>query len=86
MSKIVKINKPIILKYEDRKINLPNKLEENIKKFWNEAIKENPNLYNGQNYVVETVIETKDNIKMTVIKTDYAHYLYNERIGIIDVK
>ncbi len=33
MSKIVKINKPIILKFEDRKINLPNKLKESIKKF-----------------------------------------------------
>ena len=86
MSKIVKINKPIILKFEDRKINLPSKLKESIKKFWNEAIKENPNLYNGQNYVVETVIETKDNIEMTVIKTDYAHYLYDERIGIQEEK
>lgn len=82
MSKIVRANKPIILKFEDREINLPNRLKEDIKKFWKEAVKENPNLYNGQDYVVEKVIETEQNIQMLVAKTNYAHYLYDERIGI----
>lgn len=82
MSKIVRVNKPIILKFEDREINLPNKLKEDIRKFWEDAVKENPNLYNGQNYVVEKVSETEENIQMLIVKTDYAHYLYDERIGI----
>ena len=30
MSKIIKINKPIILKFEDREIKLPNELKESI--------------------------------------------------------
>ena len=82
MSKIVKVNKPIILKFEDRKINLPNELKENIERFWKDAVKDNPNLYNGQDYVVEQVNETENNIEMLVVKSDYAHYLYDERIGI----
>lgn len=82
MSKIVKINKPIILKFEDREIKLPNEIKEEIKIFWTNAVKENPNLYNGQDYTVETVNESNDNIIMTVTKSNYAHYLYNERIGI----
>ncbi len=82
MSKIVKIEKPIILKFEDRKINLPIKLKEEIENFWNNAIKENPNLYNGQDYIVEKVKETEKNIEMLVVKSNYAHYLYDERIGI----
>lgn len=86
MSKIVKVNKPIILKFEDREINLPNELKENIKKFWKDAIKENSNLYNGQDYVVETVTETEENIEMLVVKSNYAHYLYDERIGIQEEK
>lgn len=86
MSKIVKVNKTVILKYEDREIDLPIELKENIKKFWNNAIKENPNLYNGQDYVVETVNETKDKIEMLVVKSNYAHYLYDERIGIKENK
>lgn len=86
MSKIVRVNKAVILKYEDREIDLPIELKENIKKFWNNAIKENPNLYNGQDYVVETVNETKDIIEMLVVKSSYAHYLYDERIGIKENK
>ena len=30
MGKMVKVNKPITLKFEDREINLPNELKENI--------------------------------------------------------
>lgn len=63
MNKIIKVNKSITLKFEDRKINLPNELKENIEKFWKDAIKDNPNLYNGQDYVVEKVNETDLNQK-----------------------
>ena len=82
MSKMLKVNKTVTLKFEDRKINLPNELKENIEKFWEEAIKRNPNLYNGEDYAVEKVTETEENIEMLVVKSNYAHYLYNERIGI----
>lgn len=64
MNKIIKVNKSISLKFEDRKINLPNELKENIEKFWKDAIKDNPNLYNGQDYVVEKVNETDLNQKI----------------------
>ena len=82
MNKIVKVDKPIILKFEDREIKLPKELKSSIDKFWIDAIKENPNLYNGQEYAVETVNETNENIEMIVTKSSYAHYLYDERIGI----
>lgn len=82
MSKIVRVKKPIILKFEDREIKLPNELKDNIEKFWTKAIKENSNLYNGQDYVVERVNETRENIEMIVTKSNYAHYLYDERVGI----
>ena len=86
MSRIQKINKTVILKFEDREINLPNELKENIEKFWKEAIKKNPNLYNGEDYAVEKVTETEENIEMLVVKSNYAHYLYDERIGIEEEK
>lgn len=86
MSKIVKVDKTIILRYEDREIDLPIEIKENIKEFWNNAIKENSNLYNGQDYVVEAINETKDKIEMLVVKSNYAHYLYDERIGIKENK
>ena len=78
------ITKPIILKYEDRMIKMPPEIEDNIKKFWSEAKEENPNLFNGENHSVESVDEKEDYIEMKVAKTNYATYLYNERIGIPD--
>lgn len=86
MSNIVRINKPIILKFENREIKLPIELKKDIEIFWENAIKENPNLYNGQDYAVESVNEIEENIEMLVVKSNYAHYLYNERVGIKEEK
>ena len=83
---IKQIKKPIVLKYEDREINLPNETKENINLFWNKLVKENPNLFNGENHCVESIIEKEDRFEMIVVKTNYATYLYNERIGMPDRK
>ena len=82
MNRIERINKPIVLKFEDREFLLPEELKEDINQFWKEATKENPNLYNGQDYVVESVNETDEQITMIIVKSNYAHYLYDERVGI----
>ncbi len=86
MSKIVKINKPIILKFEDREIKLSNHLKLAIEEFWKNAIKENPSLYNGKEFAVESVNETEEYLEMIIVKSTYAHYLYDERIGIEEEK
>lgn len=80
------ISKPIILKYEDREISLPNEIKENIKLFWEQLVQKNPNLFNGENHCVESIIEKEDRIEMNVVKTNYATYLYNERMGMPDKK
>lgn len=79
---IKQITKPIILKYENRTLNLPIEIKEDVEKFWNSLIKENPNLFNGENHCVESLTEKKDYIEMKVVKTNYATYLYSERIGL----
>lgn len=79
---IKQITKPIILKYDNRTLNLPIEIKENIEKFWNLLIKENPNLFNGENHCVESIIEKTDYIEMKVVKTNYATYLYSERVGL----
>lgn len=79
---IEKITKPIVLKYENRMMNLPEELKEKIEVFWGKAEQENPSLYNGEDFAVENIEELEEKIVMHVVKTNYAHYLYNERIGI----
>ena len=86
MSTIIRIDKPVVIRFENRNIELQVEIKKNIDKFWNNAIKENPHLYNGQDYVVETLINVEDRIEMIVAKTNYAHYLYDERVGIIQEK
>lgn len=83
---IKQIIKPIILKYENREINLPKAIKENIKLFWDKLTKENPNLFNGENHCVESIIEKEDRLEMNVVKTNYATHLYNERIWKIHYK
>lgn len=82
MSVVKKIEKKIILKFEDRVINLPNDIKLNIDDFWKVAKKENKNLYNGEDFVVEKVTQNDEIIEFTILKTSYSHYLYDERVGI----
>ena len=79
-----KIDKNIIIKYEDRYIDLPKKLKEQIHDFWNKAKRDNPNLFDGQNFIIESISENEGTIEFKAVKSNYSHYLYNERVGIID--
>ena len=83
---IKRIVKSINLEYTGKNINLPKSLNDKIEDFWNKAIIETPTLYNGEDYAVEDVTETENEIIMKVSKTNYAHYLYDERIGIDEEK
>lgn len=79
---IKKITKPIILKYENRLLNVPEETKENIKKFWDKLVTENPNLFNGENHCVENIIEHDGFIEMKVVRTNYATYMYSEKVGL----
>ena len=80
------IDKDVILKYEDRYIELPEELQKDIKKFWENVIKDNPNLFDGENFVIESMHENENTIELLAVKSHYSHYLYNERVGIQEEK
>lgn len=71
-----------IIKYE--KVKLPEELVLKINDFWKKAVKETPKLWNGELLCVNEFVEDEKNKKIDIIcrKSNYAHYLYNERIGI----
>ena len=83
---IKKLSKPIILKYENKEFYLPDDVKDNIKKYWNSLISKNPKLFNGENHCVLSVVENDDNIQMTVVRTNYSTYLYNDNVGMPDEK
>ena len=69
---------------KDEKIKLPEYLNKKINIFWEDAIKKTPSLWNGELLCVNEFVEDEKNKKIDIIcrKSNYAHYLYNERIGI----
>ncbi len=67
---------------QDKRIILPTDLKEKIEKNWENAIKSGANIWNGEVSLVSNIIEDANKIKIVCSKTDYAHYLYGERVGL----
>ena len=79
---VVKINKKIeIVKIEER-LKLPENLQNQVENFWKKQVEENPHLFNGEVWSVTRFEELPDRIKISIQKTNYAHYLFDERVGI----
>ena len=79
---VIKVNKKIEVTKIEEKIELPKKLQIQIEEFWKNQVKENPHLFNGEVWTVTSFEELLDKIKIEIQKTNYAHYLFDERIGI----
>ena len=79
---VIYTKKQVKTKTIHKKMNLPKDLRDKIDEFWNEQVAKNPNLFNGEVWNVTKMEENKDDIVLTIEKTDYAHYLYDERHGI----
>lgn len=79
---VIKLNKKIEVIKLDNDLQLPLELENKIKSFWNEQLKDNPHLFNGEIWSVVGFEELLDRIIISIQKTNYAHYLYDERVSI----
>lgn len=75
-------NKKITIKFLDKYIELPQEIQEKINIKWNEIIKENPTLWNGDIACVKSVKIEDNNIEILCPKSTYSHYLYQERVGL----
>lgn len=81
-SMVIHTNKKVKLKTIHKMMALPQELKNEINKFWQEQVKQNPNLFNGEVWNVTKMEEMQNEIVLTLEKTDYAHYLYDERHGV----
>jgi len=75
-------NKKISITYEDKNIILPEEIKEKIKKGWQKFQSNNPVLYNGEVTCVNKYESSDNEINISCQKSDFAHYLYDERIGL----
>lgn len=67
---------------ENKKIELPEEIQKKINEHWEQAQKENPNIWNGEITCVADCTINEKEIIITCKKSNYAHYLYDERIGV----
>lgn len=72
----------INIRIQDEEIALPNEIKRKIEEFWNKCKTENPNLWNGELMCVGEYKKEGKEIEIVCKKTNYAHYLYDERIGL----
>lgn len=73
-------NRKVKVIYDDKTITLPENLKEKINENWQIAIKQTPELWNGDIFCVRQLVENETEIILNCSKTNYAHYLYDERI------
>jgi len=75
-------NKEIKILYEDANINLPEEILNKIKENWKKIEQEKSNVWNGKVTCISEFIENDTKIEIRCKNSDYAHYLYDERIGL----
>ncbi|MFO1444344.1 NUDIX hydrolase [Bacillus sp. Bva_UNVM-123] len=81
MKPIVLENAPnhIIVKMSNKPVILPTEIRNQHNLYWEEQIKNNPTLHNGDSFAITEIEHTPEKLVITVTKTDYKHYLYTLR-------
>jgi hypothetical protein len=60
---------------------LPLEFETRVNNFWQDQIAQNPKLFNGEVYGVEKIERVNEQVSFILIKSNFAHYLYTQKIG-----
>ena len=77
----IELHKQLEIIRDKKNVELPKDIVEKIELFWQKQVEENPHLFNGEVWSVTKFEELEDRLRLTVQKTNYAHYLYDERVG-----
>lgn len=75
-------NKKLDIILENEIITLPIELKEKINKHFKKIKSNGANIWNGEIFCVTKCSINEENIELICKKSDYAHYLYGERIGL----
>ncbi|WP_339063998.1 hypothetical protein [Tepidibacillus marianensis] len=73
---IEKIPKKVTVKMDLNPLIISSEVIEKHNQFWKEKINENPSLRNGEVFTITNIEQDTEELKVTVTKTDYKHYLY----------
>lgn len=78
MSDIViqSIPQNLIVEFDPKPLILPKEITNKHSMFWEDKIQQNPSLTNGEVYTINNVDFKESELNISVVKTDYKHYLY----------
>ena len=76
---IEEIPAKVTVVYDATPFELPLQIRKQHERFWDEQMKQNPYLRNGEVFTMKEINKTPDELQVTVVKTDYKHYLYTIR-------
>lgn len=79
---VIKLDKELEIIKGEKNVELPKDILGKIESFWQKQFEVNPHLFNGEVWSVTNFEELEDKFRLTVQKTNYAHYLYDERVGL----
>ena len=74
-------NKQIKIVYKNDIVELPKDFQEKINKHFESIKKSGVNVWNGEVYCISSYNVEEDKVEVICKKSNYAHYLYGERIG-----
>ncbi|MEI4770396.1 hypothetical protein WAX74_12190 [Psychrobacillus sp. FJAT-51614] len=78
MMPIVIENTPtqVTVKFDSTSLILPSSIQVQHQLFWEKLLEKNPHFHNGDVFTITHINKTIDELEVTVVKTDYKHYLY----------
>ncbi|MBY0122291.1 hypothetical protein [Bacillus sp. S/N-304-OC-R1] len=81
MKPIIIENAPanIEVRFDCHPLQLPAVIRSKHNDYWEQQIKDNPSLRNGEVFTMIDIASTPKSLVITVAKTDYKHYLYTLR-------
>lgn len=79
--KISKFNKKLVVRFNDRKIELPKKWQDKVNDYWQSLIESGKKYTRGDVFTVVKNKELDHEYQILVEKTDYAHYLYCQNVN-----
>lgn len=74
-------NKEVKVMLKNEKIELPEELRKKIDEKFEDIKKSGANIWNGEVLCVAEINISEEKIEIICKKSDYAHYLYGERVG-----
>ncbi len=88
--KLQKITKEPRVIFDGISVNLPNALQKKINKYWDKLASEGRQYFNGEIFSLKKIKEKKDGIKILMLRTSFAHYLYARKsekdLGVYSLK